>query len=421
MNKTKYNSIKLLEIKNIDDIMIFLYVGVFIFDKLLPFDIYFIFGALFVLYFFLKLIINGKLAMNKAILWQLFFILISLFSLLYSEEILIGIIYTIITTFCFIFTFSQYFSVKNTNTTGILKVLQYFIFWGCLFTLYVFVTQFKNFGSGGRLGTRALGDQFGGATAFSYYSILIAILLIWYTFYTQNKKWFYLIMASAAMFLNMMTGGRKAVLLPVFFVIIYGYMLNRKKALNMIKYVVLSLFLLYIIIQISLKVPLINDVFGYRIESMMSLFIETSNTDITTINSDKYRFTLIGSGLELFLDKPLLGYGIGSSRLLFDKAGLGYRHAHNNFIEMLLSGGIIMFISWYWIYVYLITNIWKLKRFSDKKISYFFISILLVNLVSDIGSTMYNVLHFNYFVTIASVYIKILKNKRKNEYEGIIS
>lgn len=64
-------------------------------------------------------------------------------------------------------------------------------------------------------------------------------------------------------------------------------------------------------------------------------------------SSDNLRAELIRYGLELFAENPLLGYGLNNYQL-FHWSGL---YSHNNYIEVLVSLGIMGFLIYYSIFI----------------------------------------------------------------------
>lgn len=59
--------------------------------------------------------------------------------------------------------------------------------------------------------------------------------------------------------------------------------------------------------------------------------------------SDRTRQSMIEYGLELFRERPLHGFGLDNFRALY----IGRAYSHNNYIELLSSGGIIALVLYY--------------------------------------------------------------------------
>lgn len=404
-------------INSFEDLIVFIFMGVFVFDKLLMSIMYRIIGVCLIIYYIFKIISRKKIIINAGLKWQLFFVFFSFFSLLYADTFMQGHVYTVLTTFGFIFILSQYFSSKEKLRNNLEKMLSYISFWGALFIVYILGTQWHNFQYGGRLGSTILSEEFGNATTFSYYTIIITIALIWNCFSSNKYMLINWMLVGMSLFTSMMTGGRKAVLLPLIFFAVYVIFLYKKNIKKLFKYSIIMLLVSVGLIYLSFTVPLIYNIFGFRVEALFStlIHIETS-VDATTVSSDLYRQDLILDGFKAFLKRPLLGYGLAMSREVYDSIGLGYTHAHNNYIDLLISGGMIMFISWYWIYPYLLVRLCQTNKYDKSGLSSFFIAFIIVNLFSDWGSTTFNILHFNLFIILASVSVQIQNGSKCSNY-----
>lgn len=86
-----------------------------------------------------------------------------------------------------------------------------------------------------------------------------------------------------------------------------------------------------------LQLPLFETVY-MRLESFLSGELD---------KSDAGRMYMISLGLEMFWDRPILGYGLNNYRL-FNPWGL---YSHNNFVELLFSGGLVGFLLYYLMYL----------------------------------------------------------------------
>jgi len=97
---------------------------------------------------------------------------------------------------------------------------------------------------------------------------------------------------------------------------------------------------------------------------------------------------MVEIGLKTFLDHPLFGIGIGNSREL-TVVYLGWEtYLHNNFVELLASGGIVGFLLYYAMYLYLISVFWRCRKQYNEEYA-ICLTLLLVLLVLDFGRVSY--------------------------------
>jgi len=133
--------------------------------------------------------------------------------------------------------------------------------------------------------------------------------------------------------------------------------------------------------------------------------------------SGKERNFLMNEGFAVAMKNPLTGIGVNNSKYhLFPESY--YRRlakgqnpesgmvSHNNYVEMLLNGGIPAFILYYFPIIYIIMLLFIKNRSTELTTNnlrkYFMVSIF-VKLVMDVG--MVNYMNFPYIFIIASSYI----------------
>lgn len=87
--------------------------------------------------------------------------------------------------------------------------------------------------------------------------------------------------------------------------------------------------------------------------------------DIYTNNSFRLRQQFVKDGLELFLSNPILGNGLGGFENAIQsvqKYQYETKYAHNHFVQLLVDGGIIMFISYILLLCSCILALFKMKN-----------------------------------------------------------
>ena len=123
-----------------------------------------------------------------------------------------------------------------------------------------------------------------------------------------------------------------------------------------------------------MEVPSLYQNVGWRLEALTSSITGKGKADSSTLLREKY----IKVGIESFKESPVIGYGVDSFREINEQKTNHHTYSHNNFIEIGVGLGVIGFISFYWIFVYLIIK--YLKLFIHKRTS-FFVNVLFILLV----------------------------------------
>jgi hypothetical protein len=138
----------------------------------------------------------------------------------------------------------------------------------------------------------------------------------------------------------------------VFFLLIYPYRnfgsLARKGWLSAVWVSVFVLFIYWVVPEDSIN---------FALKRIMSI----SYSEEFELGG---RPTLWLANLDLFLDHPLLGVGLGNSMLYTEYFRYGYtiQYAHNTFIEILTEAGIFGLAAYLWILSLLARLIWKARH-----------------------------------------------------------
>ena len=136
--------------------------------------------------------------------------------------------------------------------------------------------------------------------------------------------------------------------------------------------------LIYNVLQLPIFAGMMN-----RVEGMLNIF-----NGGTVEKSAMIRMSLVQLGVNLFKQHPILGIGIDNPRLFtYGVVGESY-YLHNNFIEILSSGGIVGTIIYYWIYVKLLKSYIVRRNFDDPQYCICLVLLLLL-LIMDYGMVSY--------------------------------
>jgi O-antigen ligase len=86
------------------------------------------------------------------------------------------------------------------------------------------------------------------------------------------------------------------------------------------------------------------------------------------------RFDFIGIGWSLFIESPIWGSGLDTFRYI---SGLGL-YSHNNLIELAVSGGVLLLITYHAIFLHIILRARKTFELNDsRRLGYLFMVIVL--------------------------------------------
>lgn len=203
--------------------------------------------------------------------------------------------------------------------------------------------------------------------------------MIFFILFIRKKNVIFLLPIIAFVIIIALTGSKKGFIdLVIGIVLCTLIQRNENKAIkwkSIIK-VVLIILILFIVVYIGWQLPIFSTI-RIRMEGMFSfLYGNSSIIDHSTYE----RQVMIEAGMKQFFETPIFGNGIGASGIITNNV-LGYMtYLHNNFIELLATGGIIGFLFYYIPILKMISNCWKYHKYSlECQISSIMIIIILVN------------------------------------------
>lgn len=208
-------------------------------------------------------------------------------------------------------------------------------------------------------------------------------------------------------FVIMLTGSRKALLVLVIPIAIIAMYDLKKRFLWAVMLLLIGVGIFYM----AMTVPFFYDIIGNRIEDLYNIL--TGNDDGT---EDSSRKILIEYGLKWFQDSPIIGYGMNCFRVLSDKtsyfAGKNF-YAHNNFIEILVGGGLIGFFIFYSYTIKLYRRIKGHREYTYRYV----LAILCMTLFLDMALVSYYDVIMQFLIMLCFVILNL--EKKKYQYEGM--
>ena len=234
------------------------------------------------------------------------------------------------------------------------------------------------------LGSRSVGSISANSVGmFSSFGIYFS-----YALYKENKKACWLLLSVLNLCISLLSASRKAFMVIALVALLLVVLDSENKDV-LGKFAKIALVVAFLILALFLvmNIPFLYDLVGVRLEGMINGFFGSGgNIDAST----KTRMGLVEYGIEWFQEKPLLGYGADNFRYLMAAFHPGQTafYAHNNYIELLVSYGIVGTSVYYFIYVKMIAS--GLSR--RKKLSFLeliSVCLLIGLLVMDYGLVDY--------------------------------
>ncbi len=182
----------------------------------------------------------------------------------------------------------------------------------------------------------------------------------------------------------MLTGSKKAIFAAVLFVFLFSIIKAGKITKRMRAFIIVGI-LVVVLYNLVMKVEILYNVLGYRIRLMINTL--RSGDFESSDDSTGVRGGMIVFGLKEFLKSPVWGRGLNAFNKLYgDETGF-YTYAHNNYVEVLVSVGLIGFCVYYSLLGRTVRYFVKLKK--QAKENAFYIALTAVLLFYDIAMVSY--------------------------------
>lgn len=352
----------------------------------------------------IHLVKNKKIYLNQFGCWMLVFWLLCTISLKWTisvqntKNMILTLMYNLICNFFVL-------NLLCEDKKRMLLVIKTIIYSSIILFGKIAITQGIFVYANGRRGGNS------GLESANTVGTIAAVAIIFGIYYLKEVKCKYPIMYYISIILNILivilSASRKAILYALIPILIY-YIANSKNVVKVLKNVILAVSVAIIAYLAIMKIPVIYNIVGVRFETMINGFTGKGETDASTA----LRMKMIGWGLEWFEERPKLGYGIDSYRMLLGKKGTSFgstgAYAHNNYIELLVDVGIVGIIVYYSIYVYIIKE--SLKNLKRRDVlSLYMIGILVACIINEYGQVVYYYKFYQLLLLLIYVAIKCEK------------
>lgn len=239
----------------------------------------------------------------------------------------------------------------------------------------------------------------------------IGSLYMLYLGFAKNKLWFILMIATVV--LGLVTGSRKVVVAvlcgTLLFVFVYLKYFPQKKIGKKIAIVAVILVVMGLTIYACFANDLLYNIIGHRLEGFVEIFTGEGEGE----TSAEIRRDMIVKALEMFIQKPIFGWGIEGFAA---HSGFGV-YSHNNYTETLVSFGIVGFILLYSYKVVLLVAQFKtISREQDKSRclqSMIIFVAMAISLVLDFAAISMNNLVVNIPFALSAAYLLTRKTKKR--------
>lgn len=158
---------------------------------------------------------------------------------------------------------------------------------------------------------------------------------------------------------------------------------SNKRVLTKIFKIIATIIVLFVLVKILSALPVFGFING-RLEGLWASITGVGRIDHSSWLRKEYRRL----GMEQFFRTPLLGIGIDSSSYITSAVEGRATYLHSNYVELLACGGIVGFVFYYSMYLYLGWTFFKYRKY-DRNRTMICIILMILLLVMDYGMVSY--------------------------------
>lgn len=265
------------------------------------------------------------------------------------------------------------FIILYDDFEGIVELYVKSCFWAFLLLTILFFNTIINgrFNANGQV--LIFGSQ--NSTGLGYISGMAFFFSCWLYLSEPNKKIRNYIYPLFFLIINLLTGTRKTFLLIGISLIFIPLLKSKKNVLKIIKLLFVFTVAFILIYITVMNVEFLYEVIGERIENVIISVLGGDFVD----GSIYTRNRLTDEAINYFHLSPINGWGLNNFSSMLSTDGL---YAHNNYLEILVSSGVVGFIIFFSKYVYLLvkllTSFLKKGNKSNNAILLIFIIVLMI-------------------------------------------
>lgn len=238
-------------------------------------------------------------------------------------------------------------------------------------------------------------------------SAIASFLSIWMRYRTGNV--FYLCSWGVLMIMAFLSGSKSALVNIIVLNIVFLLLKDGKRQGKKIKNIILAFLFCTIVLYCIQNVSFLYNIIGERFLIFWNgLFGKSTGY---AGHSTMMRTYFMQTGLEMFMERPIVGYGLD----MFRYHNIYNTYAHSNFIELAADLGIIGLILYYAPYFLILQKLVKKKKCIDPLWYALGMAFIINTAIDSFTSLYFNVLSDYLLPIILYCYITRTIQRNKNE------
>ena len=305
---------------------------------------------------------------------------------------------------CFSLVYLYY--VRQNSISGLLSAVMWA---GYIVAVYSIIFYGLNTVLAATIGANTrLNSEYSNVNSIGMACALSCLIQFYYLIYRKARLW-NAVFAIPAVLMMAATQSRKAIVFLIVGILAL-FVLKNSDNKNFIKgffRIMGGLAGIIVVIAVLSQLEIFSGI-TQRLTSFLNMFTGDGTVDSSTLK----RNDMVSLGLTWWKKHPLLGIGIANPHIIVAQELGTDAYLHNNFVELLCGGGIIAFVLYYSMYVYLFINLWRYRRVNKELFCICFVWLLLM-LAMDYAMVSYYSKSQWFYLMIQFINVECLKRRFK--------
>ena len=213
-------------------------------------------------------------------------------------------------------------------------------------------------------------------------------------------------------YLILYCGSRSGLL--VLLISILSYLILKAKGFRRVWVIIAGIIAIAALYYLIMNYEPLYLVIGNRVENAINGVIGKGTSE----DSFNIRHNMIVNGFRWFLRRPVFGYGLDNFRVLYYQNYGKMAYGHNNFIELLVDGGLVGIGIYYSMYFYIFYQLWTFAVKEKDRLSIYLLCSCLGNFVVSFFSVInYTSTECNMMLLMSNIYIMIRKREETRRWQ----
>lgn len=316
------------------------------------------------------------------------FLLYCLLSFFWAKDgsLTIDMASTMLKTLISLYPFYLYYRTKSID--GMLKGV---MLGGYLVCLCILMDQGINvYLSSIQKGARVLRENSMNANELGIVAAISLVINLYFLIY-DRKIHVWTVLAVPALICLSGAGSRASLIVlclgTIFLLVLKNY--NEKRKLRSL-FRMIAIFICFgVAIYYLMQFPFFS-ILTKRVEIMLKFFRGGEKNDV----SMSERSQMLSAGFDIIKRSPIWGVGINNPKAY----NIRYTYLHNNYLEVFAGGGVLGFVLYYSMHVYVLASLYKYRKFRTRESDVCLVLVLVTLALELVHVSLYNIETFLYLL-----------------------